>query len=132
MKNLEALCAQYGYEIVKRCAPSLKLSKRDKAKLENTITKSLGVLQEEGMYACFLFLDYIQERKESYGAADIAAQAKVLLRHESVKLLGAGSDDFQALRQLSEDLDSLLLARQLLEQALIYARYHAKALKESP
>jgi hypothetical protein len=30
---------------------------------------------------------------------------------------------------LAADLDSLLLAKRLLEQALIYTRYHAKALE---
>jgi hypothetical protein len=30
---------------------------------------------------------------------------------------------------LAGDLDQLLLAKRLLEQALIYARYHAKALE---
>jgi hypothetical protein len=30
-------------------------------------------------------------------------------------------------KDLTDDLDGLLLARDLLRQALIYARYHAKA-----
>jgi hypothetical protein len=59
-----------------------------------------------------------------------------LLRHESLRqqndtLLpgrqGGETDDFSALRKLCNQLDHLLLTRQLLEQALIYARYHAKS-----
>ena len=35
--------------------------------------------------------------------------------------------DFKVVRIISEDLDKLLLSRQLLQQTMIYARYHAKA-----
>jgi len=32
---------------------------------------------------------------------------------------------------MTESLDSLLLARQIMERSLVYARYHAKALIET-
>lgn len=138
--NLDTLCAQRGQEIVKDVAGNGALPKNDKAKLEGTITKSLGVLQEDGVYALFLFLDYFKQRSENKinppGGAEIkvsekiARRAKELLRDTNVSLLNqptGGQDDFSALRELTNTLDSLLLARQMLEQMLIYARYHAKA-----
>lgn len=127
--HLDSLCAQYGYEIVRTVAPSGSLSKSDRAKLENTITKSLGVLQENGVYAFFLFLAY---RRDEKGAPEVKSQVLNLLRHAEVNLLPSGNDDFQAVQQLTNNLDNLLLARQLLEQTLIYARYHAKALGVTP
>ncbi len=126
--NLDSLCAQYGYEIVHTAAPNGSLSKGDRAKLENTITKSLGVLQENGVYAFFLYLDY---RRGEKGAPETKKQALSLLRHAEVGLLPSGNNHFQDVQQLTDDLDNLLLARQLLEQALTYARYHAKALRET-
>lgn len=128
--NLDVLCAQYGQIIVQDVAPS---DAKSKSKLENTITKSLGVLQEDGVYAFFLFLDYYRSRSESMGADAIAQRMKDLLRGEEIGLLQDRSqnerDDFAALRSMTGNLKNLLLARQLLEQALIYARYHAKALQ---
>ncbi len=125
MTNLDSLCAQYGYKIVRTVAPNGSLPKGDRAKLENTITKCLGVVQENGIYAFFLFLAYRQDEK---GAPEAKSQALNLLRHAEVNLLPPGNDDFQAVQQLTNNLNNLLLARQLLEQTLIYARYHAKAL----
>ena len=126
--NLDSLCAQRGYEIVRMVAPNGSLPKSDRAKLENTITKSLGVLQENGVYAFFLYLDY---RSGEKGAPETKSQTLSLLRHTEVNLLSSDSNHFQAVQQLTNELDNLLLARQLLEQTLIYARYHAKALRES-
>lgn len=126
--NLDSLCAQHGYKIVRTVAPNGSLSKSDRAKLENTITKSLGVLQENGVYAFFLYLEY---RKGEKGSPETKSEALSLLRHAEVNLLSSSNNHFQAVQKLTNDLDKLLLARQLLEQALIYARYHAKALKET-
>ncbi|MCQ3972420.1 MAG: hypothetical protein DPW09_03115 [Anaerolineae bacterium] len=126
--NLDSRCAQFGYDLVKAVAPNDSLPKGDKAKLENTITKSLGVLQENGVYAFFLYLEY---RLKELGAEQMKSRSLGLLRHADVSLLAQNNDHFVAVRQLTENLDSLLLARQLIEQTLIYARYHAKALRET-
>jgi hypothetical protein len=126
--NLDAVCADYGYQVVRQVASDLSLPKGDKSKLENIITKSLGVLQEDGIYAFFLFLDY---RRKELGAEAVEQKMKAMLRDQQVELLPTGQTDYDAIRELTTDLDCLLLAHQLLEQALIYARYHAKALKET-
>ncbi|MGA2985775.1 MAG: hypothetical protein ABSG32_18355 [Terriglobia bacterium] len=142
-QNLDQLCARYGYEIAS--------STRD----ENHITRSLGVLQEDGVYAFFLYQE--SKRGKSTGAkgskrADgkkedvksVAAQGSgktndsatalsslcaQMLRDPTVSILPTGDDTFEAVRKLADDLNGLLLAKRLLEQTLIYARYHAKALE---
>lgn len=121
--NLDAVCAGCGYEIVSGAS--------DKNKVENVVTRSLGVLQEQGVYAFFLFLDYYQGRNEGRGAADAIREKTLALLKEQAMIVStndASGVSYQDLQTLATNLDNLLLARQLLEQTLIYARYHAKAL----
>lgn len=130
--NLDTLCAEYGHKIVHDLAKYGRLPKTDRTRLENTITKSLGVLQEDGVYAFFLFIEYFKDRNESYGAENISLECKEMLRDSGIECLrgrrDSEKDDFAALVDLTKNLDRLLLAYKLLEQTLIYARYHAKAL----
>lgn len=130
--NLDQLCAQYGYAMCQAVGDAFKTKdgKADKAKTENHITKSLSVLQEDGVYAFFL---YQASRKKDGGSA-LSVQAHDLLKQASIKPFDSQSDSLLAVRGgngegLADDLDQLLLAKRLLEQALIYARYHAKALE---
>ena len=95
---------------------------------ENLITKALGVLQENGVYACALFL-YARTTDKR-----IAEQVRNGL-FQMTKQLGLeppqNADWQDGLKFVSgkicDDLDRLLLVRQLWEQTLIYARYGAKA-----
>ena len=108
VQNLDADCAKLGASLGTHDA-------------ENRITKALGVLEEQGVYALFLFLHARENKWESDALAGF-------LRRNS--LLGPTSSDkelFTALEGLARDLDKLLFARDLLHRALIYARYHAKA-----
>lgn len=127
LPNLDSRCAQFSYNIIKSIARGGTISKKDdKNKLVNIITKSLGVLQENGLYAFFLYLDY---RIDELGAKEIKENSLNLLRHEDIALLGENDAHLVCVRQLTENLDYLILALRLLEQMLIYARYHAKALR---
>jgi len=136
--NLDRLCAQFGYEMCQGVSQPFGGKKSD---TENLITKPLGVLQEDGVYAFFLYLasqvkEGKDEKKDSKAARALANKAAEFLAHDGLALLppNAGGDYKQvmeAIRKpngLADDLDNLLLAKRLLEQALIYARYHAKAL----
>jgi hypothetical protein len=121
-QNLDQLCAKYGWLIAEQVHQAIK------KQAENHITKSLGVLQEDGVYAFFLYQDSRGQR-EKPGANKLRDQAKELLREAGIKGFENASDPLAAVRdRLASDLDQLLLAKRLLEQALIYARYHAKAL----
>ena len=121
MNNLDLLCAETGSNLIK----SLEKDNVEKKKIENLVNRSLGVLQENGVYAFFLFVNASKERKE------IGVQCNNLLKREEEISLIHSDDVLAAVRdELAEDIDNLFLAKQLLEKALIYARYHAKAIPE--
>jgi hypothetical protein len=114
MINLDIKCAEWA-EIIS-------------AKADDTaITTALSVLEEQGLYAFFLFL-------ESKKYHDLSRECKTFLQNTPDKsdpfLKNSREDDFKNLRDLTEKLDRLLWARDLLIQTLIYARYHAKAKKK--
>ncbi len=111
--------------------------------LENMATKALGVLQEQGVYAMILFLyskrenvayelikwldgirAYVESLDETDSSNDNTNSCPVEptenVSHEREEIL-------QTFANLSSDLNTLLLVRDLFEQLLIYARYHAKA-----
>lgn len=116
VQNLDAACAKLG----------AKLAASANKDAENSITKSLGVLEEQGVYALFL---YLHAREKQWGQTTSNELASFLRQNPSQQnaLLGANNDLFAALQQLAGDLDRLLFARDLLHRALVYARYHAKA-----
>lgn len=136
--NLDQLCAQFGYQM----ADAVNEVFSKPADTENLVTKSLGILQEDGVYAFFLFLasqikPNDKDNKRSEAARALANQATDLLRHDELKLIQTSDNEdrykeamanMRAENGLASNLDQLLLAKRLLEQALIYARYHAKAL----
>jgi len=120
--NLDRLAARHAQAIIKAT-----MDKRA-SDVNNTITKALGVLQENGVYACFLHL--LAKEKE---IGPIVIQEMLNLLDE----LGFGwgkpknNSPESVLAHISEkvtvDLERLLLAKETLEQMLIYALYGAKA-----
>ena len=122
-QNLDQLCAKFGWQIAKEVHEAIGKN------TENHITKSLGVLQEDGIYAFFLY-QASRGQREKAGAEKLRDQARELLKQAGINGFANTSDPLAAVRdQLAGNLDQLLLAKRLLEQALIYARYHAKALE---
>ena len=133
-ENLDLACAKTGQAIVQNFLKELeelkefeKLKKLKKLKeLEKLVTSALAVLEEQGVYALFLFL----ETRGGKVAPTIVQEARKLLREtprQPPLLSDNGNDDvFESLQSMSEDLDKLLLARDLLRQALVYARYHTR------
>jgi len=116
MENLDLRCAELGKQLA-------DLQGVDEALLRD----ALAVLEEQGVYAYFLFLRSRRGREPQTADAVCRASAAFLQKTPTgAPLLGAG-DLWQGLQQLGEDLDRLLFTRDLLRQALIYGRYHAKA-----
>jgi hypothetical protein len=117
--NLDQLAAQYAQKIVAD----------GKADIENLITKSLGVLQEQGVYACLLFL-FSRTSNEKELAQKTRPHLYNLLK-ELPAFTASKINDQNALQFFADtvcnDLDTLLLVKELYEQTLIYARYGAKA-----
>ena len=143
-KTLDYLVAKTAQEIVEAVSPGVDIKE-----LENIITKALGVLQAQGVYALFLYL-YSQSGEDKpikKAASHIVAKLWDALTQEPANQLGIlkseeGLDSwhkaftqqpeiFTKIRErITADLDTLLFVRNLYEQTLIYARFHAKAAKE--
>lgn len=139
--NLDWHAALAGQEIIKATKKywNVKEQKEDDIKateVENVATKALGVLQENGVYAALLYL-YSRGDKEQHIAKPIRAQLLGLTRllklsppigtvEKPVDAQPEDALDFLT-KDVCNDLDILLLVKQLWEQTLIYARYGAKA-----
>ena len=119
--NLDYLAAKYAQTIIQ------KTQDKKPSDVENTMTKALGVLQEDGVYACFL---YLLAREKENGAVVVDEMLNLLssLPFGWQKPTNDNNDILRFIREhVTKDLDRLLLAREVLEQMLIYARYGAKA-----
>lgn len=124
MKNLDLLAARAAQTIITNTA------KQQPTEVDNLITKALGVLQENGVYAALLYL-YSRTNTTDKLVAEQARKELLSLLSELGLSSSIGNDAGTALKFLtnnvSNDLDRLLLVKQLWEQTLIYARYGAKA-----
>jgi hypothetical protein len=131
--NLDWHAAQAGQEIIRTTKTHGNNGEKETkaSDVENLVTKALGVLQENGVYAAFL---YLYSRKEQHIAKPIRDQLLELIRLLKLSTKEMPVDVNKAeevLKFLTDaicnDLDRLLLVKQLWEQTLIYARYGAKA-----
>ncbi|MGA9351879.1 MAG: hypothetical protein WBW48_24170 [Anaerolineae bacterium] len=118
--NLDFICAEYGRRIGddKTIEPEL---------LERLANKAIGVLQGNGVYALMLYLSS-RGSTEQTAAEKIKATLKKLWYDRRLAICTPPErDEFETAQQLAQNLDKLLLVKNLCEQTLIYARYHAKA-----
>ena len=145
LPNLDQLAAKHAQATIRRVVDEEETQKSkpvDKRKskqqlaneIDNTVTKALGVLQENGVYACFLYL--LAKEKEN-GEIVVEEMLKLL---EDLKFGGDSPEknnkidtspdvvlDHVSKKVTAGSLERLLLAKETLEQMLIYARYGAKA-----
>lgn len=117
MENLDLKCAELGKQLAERAGVD-----------ETLLTNALSVLEEQGVYAFFLYLE--ARRREPERAVKSACSDFLRRTPPDSPILG-DRDVWRALQQLAGNLDNLLFARDLLRQALVYGRYHAKA-RQSP
>jgi hypothetical protein len=125
LKNIDSFINELGYDMVKAMCGD--------GKLMGFIDRALGVLVNDGVYAYYVFC---RSQKES--------KTKEIFIKKVIEKINE-MDDFKNyfsnnqiqtnnnkhietfFQSLSSDLHKLLFFRDILEQALIYARYHAKA-----
>ncbi|NJK67868.1 MAG: hypothetical protein HC789_12810 [Microcoleus sp. CSU_2_2] len=120
--NLDRLAAKHAQEVIKNT------ENEKPSDVENTVTKALGVLQENGVYACFL---YLLAKEKKNGKAVVQEMLK-LLESLGFGWVSPSSDNPQIILshitdKVTINLERLLLTKETLEQMLIYARYGAKA-----
>ncbi|NJR61015.1 MAG: hypothetical protein HC769_20605 [Cyanobacteria bacterium CRU_2_1] len=136
--NLDRLAAQHAQAVIK------DTENKKSSDVENTVTKALGVLQEDGVYACFLYLLAKEKPTDKEKKENKKSTGEVLVKYMLYLLdsleIGWGkltSDKAEEiLSHLTQNdkednkrisLEQLLLTKETLEQMLIYARYGAKA-----
>ena len=128
MLNLDYRCMEYGQ----------KIGKISDSKLENNLRKALGVLQEDGVYAMFLWLeknarDVRKELVELFNKEDETTHVK-LSNYFLKSNKSFSQDDFDEfcknLQEVAKDIDKLLFMKKLLERTLTYALYHVKAKRD--
>lgn len=121
MKNLDFLCMQ--------AAQAMVAGAGEKAAKENLATKALGVLLQNGPYGMALYLKV--QKKDQGIAAEFRNQLLTLIHNALVEPAPPTDNDFLALtkwlQEAAANLDTYLFIKRLWQQALTYARYHAKA-----
>ena len=124
MRNLDTRAAETAQQII---AGTMGFKAGE---VDNLATKALGVLQENGVYAAALFL-YSRSGPDAKIAPSVRSQLLGLAAQEVVKQPAPADKAQEALRYVTDhianDLDTLLLVKQVWEQTLIYVRYGAKA-----
>ncbi len=121
IQNLDYLAAKHAQKLIENLGENA----------ETPVTKALGVLQENGVYACFLYL-YAREKDGGKIAGKMVDLLnKILPEGEQIRN-GKSKEKKEILEDVANNvtgksIERLLLARELLEQMLIYARYGAKA-----
>jgi hypothetical protein len=124
MRNLDTLAARTAQQII------ADTDHFGTIEVDNLATKALGVLQENGVYAATLYL-YSRTGRDKEIAPHVRAELLNLAAEEIVSQAAPADHAGETLRfvtdQIANDLDTLLLVRQVWEQTLIYVRYGAKA-----
>ena len=119
--NLDQLSAKKGFELADKNAGNAK-------EFERTVTKALGILIEDGLFAYAIWLESEDER-------DIIDSSFDLLKDRANLIVGNYENSKEKLRkailkEIASNIQKTLLTRQLLERMLVYARYRAKALQK--
>lgn len=108
MKNLNSEINMLSREILK-----------DK-NMANHIEKCLGVISNDGLYAYYV---YCKSKKIIDPFVSIFKKImEQILKNKNIDLE-------KLIENLCEDLKKMLFVKDIIEKTLIYARYHAKALK---
>jgi len=90
---------------------------------EKIFRKALGVLEEDGVYAMFLWLERNQKKTIINGFCRLLNDIKDYICVDEFE------EDFNGfaenLKEVASDLESLILVKKILQRTLIYALYHA-------
>lgn len=124
--NLDKECFSYSIRIVEDTLKNAKDQKEKKKKAKNLfilLNKSLGVLQEDGVFAFYVYLKSEKDEDKN----EIEKQTIELLKDTIDRQLDS---TLEKIKSLATDINTLLLAKSLIEKTLIYARYQAKSFSD--
>lgn len=146
-KNLERSCAAEGFSLSEKAKNAFiedgGLSKKNKTKMENTISKAVGILNSDGPFAFVVWLEYKNSlNPETNDAEQVVAKLihetsyEILLRegfinssstqngYKHLKHLFVGGEGIPG---LCDNIHQMFLIKGVLEKMLSYALYNAKA-----
>ncbi|HPW72370.1 MAG: hypothetical protein IPI63_12330 [Methanothrix sp.] len=129
--NLDRVAAERAQAMVRKAKNGVDKVEKPVDTLERLTTKALGVLQEQGIYAMMLFL--FSRTSDEYNIAPLIRPQlyealKELPGFETASIEDKSDKALEYFtRNILNNIDTLLLVRDLYEQTLIYARYAAKA-----
>lgn len=120
--NLDRECFSFSMKIVEALTNIEDEKEREKEakNLFNIITKSLGVLQEDGVFAFYVYLK--SEKEKTIEKETINLLNKVFDKNMNCTL--------ENIKEITNDINTLLFAKSLIEKTLIYARYQAKSMSD--
>lgn len=131
-QNLDRLAAQHAQKLIVKA----KEAKDAPGDMDNAVTKTLGVLQENGIYAACLFLLSRPQREQDRARMIVHQMLAILCDlpfdwqmppNEKADTVLAFITDTVTKGEGAQGTQRLVLAKETLEQMLIYARYSAKA-----
>ncbi|MCL4514308.1 MAG: hypothetical protein M1379_01735 [Firmicutes bacterium] len=161
MVVLDRIAAKSSQLILSHIGTAARSGKLEGKDIERVATNALGVLQEQGLYAFFLYLlsssgeETVESKMDRNELASciIGARLLCLLNKQEIRCPGAGftdgwvreadmvesgrvnEDKKKVLEfvsgQIASDLHRMIFVRDLFERVLIYARYGAKAMTSS-
>ena len=114
MENLDALINEIGFNIVEK----IRTKGKEQTKYKNFIDKALGVLSNDGVYAYWVYCKV--NKIDNVFINELEVIMKVISNEVNNKE--------QFFKNLSNNIHQLLFFKDMVEKALIYARYHAKAM----
>lgn len=123
--NLDLLCAKWGRDVAQMSGCNVGKKK--------AVLSALSVLEGQGVYAMFLFVE------AKHGGTGLGSVLKNFLsevpgidffhkKDGEKETRKSDTDLLSSIGEIGEDLDRLWLARDLLRQVLIYAKYHLQAM----
>lgn len=156
MINFDRIAAEAS-QLILNCIGNTTKNRSVEAKdLERLTTNALGVLQEQGLYAFFLYLlsksgnEAGEDKLETDEVASCVIMAQLFcllnkpeLKHLNASLVNGWNEKPAQINknkkkilqhvsgQIGGDLRRLLMVKTLFEKALIYTRYGAKAMASS-
>lgn len=124
---LDYLCAEKARELVEKLD--------GKRNPDAHVQKSMGILQEDGLYAFGVYQKYRDKEKECGGVLGTQIIGFLTSDHINPLLFPAGAPDTtdldRVLRQLlGQPLAQIFLAKDLILRVLIYTYYHLRAEKK--
>ncbi|AZR72033.1 hypothetical protein BBF96_00590 [Anoxybacter fermentans] len=124
LKNLEKICAEKGHDFVE------KVKEKNKSSIVNTVNKAMGILQENGIYAYFIWLNSRSSDEEKVIARELINTSENLLEDYDKEIFKS-QKGFQSLFEADDiRLNSFIMMKKLLYLMLTYALYIAKGLSD--